>query len=167
MTASAIKLNVGTTLQWKDSGGDYAITASSLAAVTGRIGAQGDLGAWPRAAAWRWYMEAQWVATPTADETLDLYAAFWDNDTGPAKPWAQVSASDSALTATQRKNLKYIGSIVVESAAVGPFSAGGVFLAPARYISPAIYNASAAKALAAVGTFPFLLRLTPIFPENQ
>lgn len=167
MTTSAIKLNVGTTLVWQESGGDYGLTTSTpLAAVTGRIGARGDLGAWPRAVAWRWYLQSKWAATPTADETLDFYAAFWDNDTGPASAWAQVASTDSALTATQRKNLKYIGSVVVESAAVGPFSAGGVMLMPARYFSPVIYNASAAKALTSVANDTFL-RITPIYPEAQ
>ena len=167
MAVSPIKLNVGTTLQWKDSGGDYGITMSSLAAVTGRIGARGDLGAWPRAYRWRWYCETRWVATPAQFDSLDFYVGFWDNDTGPANPWAQVAATDSALTATQRNNLRFVGSVVVEAASVGPFSAGGIFESNHRYISPVLYNNSATKALAASGTFATLLRLTPVFDEAQ
>lgn len=167
MTTSAIKENVGTTLVWKDSGGDYVITMTSLAAVTGRIGARGDLGAWPRAPRWRWYLETAWAANPVANETLDFFLAGWDNDTGPASPWAQVSASDSALTATQRQNLRFVGSAVAETAGTGICSGGGIIRIPFRYISPVLYNASAAKALAAVATTPTLLRLTPLYDEAQ
>lgn len=166
MTASAIKENVGTALTWKDSGGDYAITMSSLAAVSGRIGARGDLGAWPRAPRWRWYLETAWAANPVANETLDFFLALWDTD-APASPWAQVAATDSALTATQRQNLKFVGSAVAEAAGTGVCSGGGIIRIPARYISPVLYNASAAKALAAVGTTPTILRLTPLFDEAQ
>lgn len=164
---SAIKLNVGATKVWKDSGGDYAITMSSLAAVTGRIGAQGDLGAWPRSPWIRWYAETAWVASPVAGETLDFHVAGWDNDTGPASPWAQVGASDAALVATQRQNLKFIGSVVAEAAAASLYSSGGWFFWPFRYITPVLYNASAAKALAVVGTTPTILRLTLFNNEAQ
>ena len=168
--ASAIKLNVGTTLTWKDSGGDYALTLSALATVAARVGAVADLGAWPRAAAWRWYMECEWTSAPTIDGTLDLHMGFWDNDTGPANPWGQLPSTDTGYAAaaaglSKRKNLKYIGRVVVETSAVGPFSAGGVFMAPARYCSPLVYNA-ASVALATSSTKHFI-RLTPIFPEGQ
>lgn len=171
MTASAIKLNVGTTLVWADSGGDYTMANTALATVAARLGPVGDLGAWPRAAMWRWYVETQWTSAPTIDGTLDLHVAFWDNDTGPAKPWAQAPSTDTGYAAaaaglSKRKNMKFLGSVVAETSAVGPFSAGGVFLAPARYISPLLYN-SASVALAASGTFPTIIRFTPIFPEAQ
>ena len=164
---SAIKLNQGTALTWKDSGGDYGITLSSLGNNAGRVGARGDLGAYPRAERWRWYAEAQWTATPTQYGALDFYAAFWDSDS-PANPWGQVGSTDSALAAaTVLNNLMLVGSVIVEAAAVGPFSAGGVFFAPARYISPVIYNNGAGVALSTSGTFPAFLRLTPIFDEAQ
>lgn len=165
---NAIKQNVGTTLTWKDSGGDYAITASSLAALAGRVGARGDLGAWPRASLWRWYLETAWVSNPIQNETLDFYLSCWDNDTGPANPWGQVGATDSALAAsTVRANLALIGSVTVEAATTNLYSAGGTIIIPARYISPVLFNASNGKALAAVGTTPTVLRLTPIFDEIQ
>jgi len=162
-----VKQNVGTAITWRDSGADYAITMSSLAAVTGRIGARGDLGAWPRALRWRWYLETAWAANPVAGEMLDFYLALWDTDT-PGSPWANVSASDSALTASQRGNLWYIGSVTAESAGTGLMATGGIIEnIPTRYISPVLYNASAAKALAAVGTTPTILRLTPLLDEIQ
>lgn len=166
MTTSAIKENVGTTLVWKDSGGDYVITMSGLLAVTGRVGARGDLGAWPRAPRWRWYVETAWAANPVANETLDFFIAGWDSDT-PANPWAQVGSGDGALVATQRQNLRFVGSVVAETAGTGIMSGGGIIRIPFRYISPVLYNASAAKALAVVGTTPTILRLTPLFDEAQ
>lgn len=163
-----IKQNVGTTLTWKDSGGDYGITLSSLANSAGRVGAQGDLGAWPRAMRWRWYCETKWAANPTAGASLDWYLAPWDNDTGPANPWAQVGSTDSALAAlTQRFNLWPIGSVVAETAGTGTFSKGGLIEnIPYRYISPVAVNVGGA-ALAAVGTFPTIFRLTPVLDEIQ
>lgn len=173
MTASSIFVESpgADTITWGDSGNTYTMTNSALATVAARVGARGDLGAYPRALAWRWYMETQWTSAPTADGTLDLYVGFWDNDTGPANPWAQLPATDTGYAAasaglSKRKSLKYLGSAVVETSAVGPFSAGGVFLAPARFITPMLYNAGSV-ALAAAGTFPTIIRMTPIYPESQ
>lgn len=167
MVASAIKLNVGATLVWRPTTGDYTLNSSSLAAVTGRIGAVGDLGAWPRSPWLRWYSETAWLSAPVANETLDFHVAGWDNDTGPASPWAQVASTDSALTATQRQNMKYIGSVVAESAGTGIFSSGGWFFWPFRYLTPILYNASAAKALAGFGTQNTIIRITSFHNEAQ
>lgn len=162
-----IKQNVGTAITWRDSGGDYAITMDDLAAVTGRIGARGDLGAWPRAKRWRWYCEAAWVASPTVDQALEFYYAGWDTDT-PGSPWAQVSASDSALTVAQLKNCFFVGAVVVQAASTAIMSAGGIIEnIPFRYISPILYNNSSTKALADVATTPVILRLTPLLDEVQ
>lgn len=165
---NAVYFNQGTAKTWLDSGGDYAITASSLGIASGRVGARGDLGAWPHATLYRWYMEAQWAATPAALDRLELYLALWDNDTGPADPYGGVASTDSALTSvTQAYNMLFAGAIVCETAAVGPFGGGGIINIPARYVSPVVINRSATKALVASGTFPFALRLTPIYPEVQ
>lgn len=162
-----VKLNVGTALVWRDSGGDYALTADGLAATAGRIGARGDLGAWPRAKWWRWYLETAWAATPTADQTLEFWIAPWDTDT-PAFPFAQVAATDSALASvTVLKNCINVGSVIVQSASTAIMSSGGLIQLPYRYVSPILYNTSGTKALAAVGTTPTILRLTPVFDELQ
>jgi hypothetical protein len=167
MTISNIFHDQGSTTTWRDSGGTYAITMDALAAGAGRVGARGDLGAWPHGILWRWYLETAWAANPVANETLDFFLALWDSDT-PASPWAQVASTDSALSsAAQRNNLRYVGSAVAQSAGTGVMSSGGVVLIPARYISPVLYNASAAKALAAVGTTPTILRITPLYPQAQ
>lgn len=162
-----VKQNVGTALTWKDSGGDYTLTGSGLAAVTGRIGAQGDLGAWPHAARWRWYAQCAWASNPVAGETLDFYLSVWDSDSS-GSPWAQVSSSDSALVSTQRGNLWYIGAVTAETATSSIFSSGGVIEnVPGRYISPVVYNSSAAKALVITNTVALILRLTPLLDEIQ
>lgn len=166
MTVSAIKYNVGTTLTWKDSGGDYVISVNGLAAVTGRVGAVGDFGAWPRPAFLRWSLVTSWQANPVANETLDFHVAGWDNDTGPAVDWGTVGTSDAAFLSTQRQNTKFIGPVVAELAGTGTFKSGGRFEWPFRYISPALYNASAAKALTASANVT-ILRLTPFYPEAQ
>lgn len=168
MTTSNLYLDGGgTRITIKDSGGTYVCTLSSLAAVSGRISDRVDLGAWPHAGWYRWGLETAWAANPVANETLDAYFSLWDNDAGPAAPWAGLGASDAALTATQRQNMKFLGSAVAETAGVGLCRGGGLAYLPARYVTFAFYNASAAKALAAVGTTPTIFSLTPIVSQQQ
>lgn len=167
MTISARYTNVGTPLTIQDSGGTVACTLSSLAAASGRIAARLDLGAWPRATTYRWSLETAWVSAPVAGESLDAYFGVWDNDTGPASPWGGLAATDSALTITARANLQCFGSVYAETAGTGLCRGGGLVDLMGRYVSFAFYNGSAAKALAAVGTTPTILRLTPVFDEQQ
>lgn len=171
MAAGDVWANVGDTITWRDTGGDYGMTLSSLATVAARVGARGDLGAWPHPVMWRWYCETQWTSAPTIDGMLEWYLFGWDNDTGPANPVGQVPATDTAYAAgsaglSKRKNGLFLGGPIIETSAVGPFSAGGLITLPYRYVSPMAYNAGSV-ALAAVGTYPTIFRLTPIFPAIQ
>lgn len=171
MAAGDVWGNVGATLTWRDTGGDYAMTLSSRATVAAQVGARGDLGAWPHPVWWRWYCETQWTSAPTIDGMLEWYLFGWDNDTGPANPVGQVPATDTTYAAgsaglSKRKSGIFLGGPIIETSAVGPFSAGGVIMLPYRYVSPMAYNAGSV-ALAAVGTFPTIFRLTPIFSAIQ
>lgn len=158
----------GTPITWRDSGGTYGMTLSGLAALAGRVGARGDLGAWPRTMLYRWYIETAWASNPTANETLDFYLSLWDDEATPANPWGQVGATDSALAAsTVRSNLQLVGSVTVEAASTSKYSMGGIILIPGRYISPVLFNGSNGKALAVSGTTPTILTLTPIKDQIQ
>lgn len=169
MTTSAAYLRVGTTLVWADSGGDFAMTGANLATVAARVGARGDLGAWPHPAMFRWYLETEWASAPTIDGMLELYFGGWDSDS-PANPQAQLPATDTGYAAaaaglSKRKNLLYAGGVTAETSAVGPFSSAGLIILPWRYVSPMIYNAgSTGLKNNAAATF---LRLTPVYPEQQ
>lgn len=168
MAASAIYQRIGTPITWKDSGGTYGLTASSLANAAGRVGARGDIaGNFPKPDALSWSVTAQWIATPTANRTLDVFIAPWDDDTTPAIDFGIVGAADAALTVTKRFNLIYLGSLRVESAAVGPFTSGDVYEKWRwRYGSIAVYN-DGGVALAAVGTYALVVTVTPYYKEAQ
>jgi hypothetical protein len=170
MAVSALFGDVGTALTWRDSGGTYAATLTALATVAARVGARGDLGAWPHAITWRWYCETQWTSAPVTDGQLEIYLGGWDEDT-PASPVGQLPATDTGYAAgaaglSKRKNLTFLGGPIIETSAVGPFSAGGFVVLPYRYVSPMFYN-NGSVGLAAVGTFPTVFRLTPVYPEAQ
>lgn len=167
---NAVYGNVGTAKQWDDAATDYAMTLSSLATVAARVGARGDFGTWAHPIGYRWYCETQWTSAPTIDGQLELYLFGWDADS-PANPTGQIPATDTSYAAasaglSKRKNGFLIGGPIAETSAVGPFSAGGVVMFPYRYVSVLAYNGGSV-ALAASGTFPTIIRLTPIFAEIQ
>lgn len=161
---------IGSTITWQDSGGTYTMTLQNLATVAGRVGARADLGAWPRPLLWRWYMEIEWAVAPTIDQAVELWFAGWDNDTGPASPTGQVPATDTGYAAaaaglSKRKNIIAAAPVTAETAAVGPFSAGGVIALPYRYVSPLVYNGGG-QALKNTANANFI-RLSPFYPDIQ
>lgn len=158
---------IGTPLTVKDSGGSATATWSSLGNGNGRVAARLDIGGtYPHPRGFRWSLTSQWVATPTANKSLDLYVAAWDDDAGPSIDFGIVGNADAVLTVTKRFNLLYVGSLRVESAAVGPFTTGDKFDFPYRYGSFALYN-DGGVALAAVGTYATILTITPIYDQIQ
>lgn len=167
--AGELYLEDGTTITWQDSGGDYGMTLQNLATVAGRVGARGDLSAWPHAAFYRWYMEIEWAAAPTIDQAVELYFGGWDADT-PAYPTGQLPSTDTGYAAgaaglSKRKNLMLAGVVTAETAAVGPFSAGGLIALPYRYVSPMVYNGGG-QALKNTANANFV-RLTPVYTQIQ
>lgn len=170
MAASAIYGRIGTRKKWVDSGGDYTMTFSALATVAGRVGARGDFGAFPIPIGYNWYAEAEWTSAPTIDGQLEFYLGGWDDQSTPANPWGQLPSTDTGYAAaaaglSKRKNLLALGGPIVETSAVGPFSAGGFIIFPFRYISVMAYN-NASVALKTSSSACFFC-LTPVYPESQ
>jgi hypothetical protein len=168
--ANEVYIEDGAAITWGDSGQTYTMTLQNLATVAGRAGARADLGAWPRALAWRWYLEIEWALAPTADQAVELYFGGWDSDAVPSSPVAQMPATDTGYAAasaglSKRKNLMLAGVVVAETAAVGPFSAGGLIALPYRYVSPFIFNGGG-QALRNTAN-ACVLRLTPIYSQIQ
>jgi hypothetical protein len=168
--ANAVYINIGTPQTWGDSGATNTMTLSALATVAARVGARGDFGAYPIPIGYRWYAECEWTSAPTIDGMLEWYLGGWDNETGPANPHAQLPATDTSYAAasaglSKRKNLLFLGGPIIETSAIGPFSAGGFVAFPYRYISPMAYN-NGSVALATSTTKHFL-RLTPVYSEIQ
>lgn len=163
-------VQVGTPITWGDSGQTYTMTLQNLATVAARVGARADLGAWPRTIFYRWYLEIEWAVAPTIDQVVELYFGGWDNDTGPASPQAQLPSTDIGYAAaaaglSKRKNLPMTGVVTAETAAVGPFSNGGIVMLPYRYVSPLIYNGGG-QALKNTANSA-LLRITPVYSQTQ
>ncbi len=129
-------------------GADVALSAEGVANGAGRVSAQHDLGAAPRAFEFAWSCEVQFQATPTQYKTLDLYiAGAPDGDSTQVDgDLYGATAGDHALdNVTMLRNLKYIGSVVVENGAASEKNvASGVFIHTERYISFVIYNDSGA-----------------------
>lgn len=140
MTSKAYQLDE-TALEFKASAGDVVFTCTSLAASAGRQSAEHDLGAAARAYAYEWRAYCQFATAPVVGETVDVYlktsdGTHDDNDDG---------ASDAAVSAEDKlKNLKYMGSIVVDEASATPeFSASGVVQITSRYMQVVFWNATA------------------------
>jgi hypothetical protein len=164
--ASAELVQIGTPITWRDSGGTYGITLSSLANGAARIGARGDLSAYPNPFMYRWSFQTQWVATPTQYRGADIFFVPWDDDATPGIAFGNIGATDAAGTITDRFNLIYAGSVRVSAAVTTPMISGGLIELPYRYVSPFIYNDGNA-AFAASGTFASILTLTPVYREGQ
>lgn len=162
--ANKIYLQEETAKTFKDSGGDVTFTLASLANGAGRISAQLDLGAAPRAERYLVMVEVKAAASLTLSvEVARLYMARGDGTDidGP------VGTSDAAIAAETRftSNLKYVGSVIADQAAVGPFNRTFVISCQSRYLSFGIWNPSG-QAFSSTGGDCFV-KVTPIPDEIQ
>ena len=140
-----IQQNQGTLITWADSGATHVITLKGLATNTGRQGAEHDFGVAAVATRFIWLAQVQFDTgtTPVVGETVDIYLKRapdgdnYDNDDGNGTDIA-VSAEDKL------KNLQYLGSIIVDEAAVDvPMQASGMIEIGAEKVQPVFWNATA------------------------
>jgi len=140
-------------------GADYAFSVEGLTNGAGRVSAQIDLGAAPRAYIYQWSCEVQFQATPTQGASLDLYIATApDGDSTQID--ADVGASDAALgDVDMRYNLRPIGQVISENAAASEKCvASGEFVCYTRYLTIVAYNDSGATVNATDSNFRFDLQ---------
>lgn len=165
MATNAVFQKAGTAVQWTDTTGDLAMTLNNLAAGAGRQGAVKDWGVLTTARATRYHFRflVQQETAGVVGETIDLYwkggdNTDFDNDDG---------TGDIALSAEDKlKNLKYLGSIVVDEAAADvDLSISGVFENFDRTGQPVVFNNSADN-LQATNNVSFVT-VTPIFDDIQ
>lgn len=165
--ATAIWIQKGTTLLFNgEVGADVAISVEGLANSSGRVSAQRDLGADPRAYRFSWSCEVQWQATPTQGAVLELYiAGAPDGDATQID--GDIGNTDAAMgDVDMRRNLKFIGAVVSENAAASEKCvASGVFEHVDRYLSLAVYNGGGATINATDSNFRF--DLTPMYDDIQ
>lgn len=153
-------INKGTALTISGvAGADYAWSVEGVANGAGRVSAQIDLGAAPRAEEYAWSCEIMFQATPTQYATFDIYAAGApDGDSTQID--GDVGASDAALgDVDMRYNLRYIGSVVSENAAASEKCvASGRFRWTERYLTLVGYNGTGATVDATDSNFVFILQ---------
>lgn len=139
-----------------EAGADVAWSMEGVSNGAGRVSAQFDLGAVPRASRIKWSCEVQWQATPTQGAVLELYVAGApDHDSTQID--GDIGATDAALgDVDMRRNLRPIGCVVSENAAASEKCvASGWFEWPFRYISFVGYNAAGATINATDSNFRF------------
>ena len=153
-----------TAIAWTDAGGDYTMDLGGLAADAVRVGAQGDLGAAPRADRYGWQLVIDGFDTaPVVKETVDLYLAFSFDGTDID---GDVGASDAAGDKNDLPNLLPLKPAVVAStAAADKLIVSGVVEIVARYVSPVVHNNTADDLLSTSDAHTFKLWPTP--PEVQ
>ena len=165
MANNLIRQNQGTVLTWADSGATYAITLKGLASGTGRQGAEHDGGVGAVETRFMWLAQVQFDTgtTPVVGETVDIYLKTapdgdnYDNDDGDGTDIA-VSAEDKL------KNLWYLGSIVVDEAAVDVKmqASGGPIDIGAEKVAPVFWNATADTLDDDVSTTDLKFHLIPV-----
>ena len=141
--ANLIQINPETTVTWRDSGGDEAITLVSLASGAGRNGAIRDWGAAPRAS--RYHLKMFWqVAVATNLNTpIMVYLREAGFAASIAKPTNDDGTGDVALSAEAKlRNLTLLIPTTIDqdddTSAV--FSFEMIFETPARHFGPVVFN---------------------------
>lgn len=167
MAVSALYVKTGTALTWKETGGEYTFTPKNISNGAGRIGARGDLGAYPRSSLYRYFAATKCQATPTQYNLIKLFLAFWDDESTPGDPDGASGSTDAAWsTETDALNLTPLRPIICDAASSSKvFTSSGLIRIRTRYVSPWWWNASGAALTNTAGDHFF--RLTPYYPEAQ
>lgn len=158
---------IGTTKTWKSSGGDGAMTPTSLANGSYYQGAKIDMGA-TAGQAYAVYVDAEIAATPTAGNTIDVWWNPSSSGTAGTDNMGGCSGTDAAYTgyssnaAASVKQLVPIGALTVTAQATSTVQKGfvGYLVLPQRYGSPVILNGSGAALHSTITNFQ--VRLVPI-----
>jgi hypothetical protein len=161
--ANKVYIAEETAKTWTDTGGDYTLDLGSLAADAVRVGAQGDLGAAPRADQYQFKLVIDGFDTaPVVGETVDLYLAFSDGTYVDG----DVGTADAAGFTADLPNLMYAGSASVQTITAGDnLIISGLVQITQRYVSPVIHNNTADALLGTSDAHKFIL--TPVPPEVQ
>ena len=125
--------------------GDSAQSPSATMALTGlvsgagRVSARFDRGAGAHAAEYEWRCTITLTGTNVVDATVEVYISSSDG----TDPDGEVGTADAALTTSKRKNLKFIGVVVVDQTATNTNMTGsGLVWIPSRYMSLGLWNAT-------------------------
>ena len=146
--ANELLVKTGTTLTWKASGGDHAITLTGIAIDAARQGAKGDLTT-PRASRWLCRLTVNMDVAPTAGKTIEVWWAGSPNATaGTSNPGA-TSGADAVYTGSAggtvdetKIQLAFIGAMSLTPDADGVVQVKdiGVLVPYYRYGMPVLVN---------------------------
>lgn len=164
--ANKIYVNQETAVVWTDSGGDYAMDMGGLAADAVRAGAQGDLGASPRASRYEWKLEIDGFDTaPVVGEELHIFLAFArDGDNTIID--GDLGTTDAGSSTVVLPNLLHIGTVTVQTTtAANELYISGIVEITARYVTPVVHNDTADALLSTADSHQFILIPSP--PEVQ
>lgn len=127
-------------LTWDSAGTSAALTCTSLASGSGRVGAQLDRGSGSRAMRYRWEFRCKVGSNPTVGNMVELYLAT--AHTSSSNIDGDVGTADAALSAAdKRRNLLTVGTCVMDVAdSTKTFRASGFIWVPTQYVSPVVYN---------------------------
>jgi hypothetical protein len=142
-----IVLKLGTNKVFQSSGGDAAITLTSLASNAARQSVKLDLGA-TFSARYACFMDIELTTAPTAGERVELWLAWsWTATAGSDNPGG-VSGTDAAYKAAEedewKKQLDFAGSLIAtaDGSTVIQRQLAGIVDAKARYLSVVVVNKS-------------------------
>lgn len=156
------KVTPGTAKVWKSSGGDYAITLTSLANAAARQGAKGDLGSvWAKK--WHVFFTSSVGSAPTNGLEIELYWAASTNATAGTDNPGNTSGTDASLSNPSEVKLQllYIGSLILSnSVGTGIQRQGFSFCPPTRYGMPVVVNSSGQTMGSTAGDH--VITLTPL-----
>lgn len=173
MPATAVgRQQVGTQKTFKSSGGDAAITMTSVANGAARESVKIDMGATiGQLIAVK--AEVEIAATPTAGATVDLYWNPSDSATAGTDNCGGCSGTDAAYAGyssnlvASLKQLVFIGSLVTTAQATATVQKGfvGTFRLPQRYGSLVVVNNSGAAIHSSATNIQFIF--TPIEDTSE
>lgn len=133
----------GTLKRWVNTGGDAALTLTSLANAAAREGVSLDLGA-TFARYWGWQFKTKFANNPTALTLLRLFLGFSADNTVFD---GALAKTDQALAAEANiNNLRELAPLVTK-ANTAIQVVGGVFEATGRYVAPVVFNDGTGQAL--------------------
>lgn len=154
---------IGTTLSFRDYGGDAFLTLQNLGFGAGRVSARYDRGAGSLPRLYEWRGVFQFESAPIVGELVEIY--LFESDGTYAD--GTVGWTDAALASNKRKNGKLIGLVVVDTTSTGTdIVASGLCLINTRYFSVGVWNGSAGDNLKNTANAS-RVNLTPMPDESQ
>lgn len=139
-----LKYEVGTAKSWKSSGGDYAITLTSVTNGNGRQGAKGDMGA-NRARIWDvLFTSSVGTAVTAPTQELELWWAASDSATAGTDNPGNCDGTDNTYNTTPdevKQQLLFIGSLILSNNRGTNIQKQWLsFSPPCRYGMPVVVN---------------------------